>query len=116
VATTTSIGRTAETVAANYLEQQSFKILQQNWRTRWCEIDLVVTKANTIYFVEVKYRSSSVYGAGLDYITPKKLNQMRFAADFWLAKYNWRGDIAISAIELSGPHFNIDNFISEITG
>jgi len=99
--TTTAAGRAAEVAAANYLEQQGYKILQQNWRTRWCEIDLVAANGKIIYFVEVKYRSSSAYGTGLEYITPKKLNQMRFAADFWLAKYNWCGDGMLLGIEVA---------------
>jgi len=101
MATTTSVGRAAEKAAANYLEQLGYKILQQNWRTRWCEIDLVAANGKIIYFVEVKYRSSSAYGTGLEYITPKKLNQMRFAADFWLAKYNWRGEGMLLGIEVA---------------
>jgi len=101
MATTTSVGRAAEKAAANYLEQLGYKILQQNWRTRWCEIDLVAAKGNTIYFVEVKYRSTSAYGAGLDYITPKKLQQMIFAADFWQAKYNWQGNAIMLAAEVN---------------
>jgi len=101
MATTTSVGMAAETAAANYLQQQGYKIIQQNWRTRWCEIDLVAAKDKTIYFVEVKYRSSADYGTGLDYITPKKLNQMRFAADFWQAKYNWPGETIMLGVEVS---------------
>jgi uncharacterized protein (TIGR00252 family) len=94
---TTSAGREAESLVAKYLEKQGYKLLSQNWRTRFCEIDLVMKKSDTVYFIEVKYRSSSVYGDGLEYITPKKLNQMEFAVEVWCAHHNWSGNMTMLA-------------------
>ena len=98
---TTSIGRDAELRVANYLKKQKHKILALNWRTRWCEIDIVSSNKKCVYFTEVKYRSSDAWGAGLDYITEKKLKQMRFAAEFWLANQDWTGDSVLQAAEVS---------------
>jgi uncharacterized protein (TIGR00252 family) len=96
----TSIGREAETYVAQELQKQGFTLLYQNWRTRYCEIDLIMQKADAMYFIEVKYRSSSEYGAGLDYITPKKLSQIRFAAELWISKHLWRGDSILLGLEV----------------
>ena len=41
-------GREAEKVAANYLKKLGYKILAFNWRTRWCEIDIVAQKARAV--------------------------------------------------------------------
>lgn len=112
--TTTSTGRQAEQAAADYLAKKGYKILDQNWRTRWCEIDIVAQKKNTVYFVEVKYRKSTAWGSGLDYITPAKLKQMRFAAEFWVSTNDWNGDYSLLAIEVSGENFNVNDVISEI--
>ena len=96
----TSVGREAENDVANLLTKQGYKLLDQNWRTRLCEIDLIMSKKNVIYFIEVKYRSSSQYGSGLDYITPKKQKQMMFAAEMWSSKNNWEGHMALAAVEM----------------
>jgi uncharacterized protein (TIGR00252 family) len=98
----TVLGRAAEDAAAGFLRAKGCDILAQNWRTRWCEIDIVAFRSNTIYFVEVKYRSSVAWGDGLDYITPRKLQQMRFAAEFWCAKYKFGGDYRLAAVALTG--------------
>jgi hypothetical protein len=37
-----------------------------------------------MYFVEVKYRRTNRQGSGLEYVTAKKLEQMRFAASSWV--------------------------------
>ena len=110
----TSTGRAAEDAAAKFLKNKGYKIREQNWRTRWCEIDIVAEKDNCIYFVEVKYRQSDEWGGGLDYITPKKLNHMRFAAEFWVSSSRWQGDYFLSAVEVTGADYKITNFIPEI--
>jgi uncharacterized protein (TIGR00252 family) len=94
---TTSIGRSGEQLVAEYLQNSGYTVLMQNWRTRWCEIDIICKKAGCIYFVEVKSRKSDVFGDGLAYITPKKLQQMRFAAEFWAASQRWTGDYQLCA-------------------
>ena len=111
---TTSTGREAENAAAEYLKEQGYKVLTQNWRTRWCEIDIVAQKDKTIYFVEVKYRKSEDWGSGLEYITPKKLKQMQFATEFWASDHDWGGDYSLAAIEVTGPAFQITNFLPEL--
>ncbi|HMS23452.1 MAG TPA: YraN family protein [Candidatus Saccharibacteria bacterium] len=111
---TTSIGRQAEDAAADYLKQNGYKILDQNWRTRWCEIDIVAQKGKIISFVEVKYRKSTDFGGGLEYITPKKQQQMAFAAEFWVSSNKWKGDYNLSAVEVTGLKFEITEFLEGI--
>lgn len=108
---TTDTGRKAEAAVAEYLKRQGYKILDQNWRTRWCEIDIVAQQGQVIYFVEVKYRKTSNQGDGLDYITPKKLQQMSFAAEFWVARNNWHGEYTLAAASVFGDTFEVKNVI-----
>lgn len=111
----TEIGRRAEQIAAHYLQQKAFVILAQNWRTRWCEIDLVAKKGAVISFVEVKYRASDRQGLGLDYITPQKLQQMHFAAEFWQSRFgNDSFDYRLAAIEVSGSNFAVTAWVDDL--
>jgi len=100
-------GLRAEAVAADFLLQKGCQILARNWRTRWCEIDIVAERAAVAYFCEVKYRLRSSQGDGLDYITPKKVRQMQFAAGLWVAAQHWRGEYQLCAIEVTGPDFRV---------
>ena len=99
---TTATGRAAEAAAASFLQAKGCTVLAQNWRTRWCEIDIVAHRSGVLYFVEVKYRASGAWGTGLDYITPRKLQQMHFAASFWISRHKFDGDYRLAAIELTG--------------
>lgn len=104
-------GRKAEAAAANYLRMRGYKIIEQNWRRPRCEIDVIAEKDGTAYLVEVKYRGSDNQGSGLDYITPSKLKQMRYAAEIWATDVKWPGDYQLAAIELTGPDFTITHFV-----
>lgn len=108
-------GHKAEKVAADYLRARGFKIQGLNWKTRFCEIDIIAEKGKVMHFIEAKYRARDNQGSGLDYITPYKLKQMRFAAEMWIQENNWRGDYALSVIEISGLDFQVTNFLESIT-
>ncbi len=97
---TTSTGRDAEAHVAEYLKSKGHTIVDLNWRTRWCEIDIVSQDKKCVYFTEVKYRSSSDWGSGFDYITKKKQQQMRFAAEFWIAQNKWKKESVILGAEV----------------
>jgi uncharacterized protein (TIGR00252 family) len=106
-------GHAAEEVAAEYLSRQGYEILEKNWRTRYCEIDIVARHKNTVYFVEVKYRRTNKQGSGLEYVTPKKLQQMQFAAEMWVSDHKWKGGYQLAALEVSGENYEVTNFLTD---
>jgi uncharacterized protein (TIGR00252 family) len=111
----TEVGRRAEQVAAAYLRRRGYQVVAQNWRTRWCEIDLIVRKGSCIYFVEVKYRGSTAQGSGLEYITNRKLEQMHFAAEFWLAQHpQSQGDYRLAALEVTGQDYSVTAWLDDV--
>lgn len=112
--TTVETGRKAEAAAADFLKRKGCNIISQNWRTRMCEIDIIVQRSNIVYFCEVKYRATNRQGNGLEYITPKKLKQMRFAAESWAYVHGYNGDYQLCAIEVSGPEFNITAVVKDL--
>lgn len=84
--TTRELGNDSEEAASKYLRGDGHEIIERNWKTKWCEIDIVSEKDGELYFTEVKHRKSATAGDGLAAITPTKLRQMKFAATFYAAK------------------------------
>lgn len=108
-------GHDAEQHAAMYLKKQGYKVLALNWRRPRAEIDIVAQrKRGPITFVEVKYRQNTSQGAGLDYITPRKLQQMQFAAELWVSENKYDDEYVLGAIELAGAGYEVTNFIAEL--
>jgi ribonuclease HII len=51
--TTKQIGDSAEHAASEYLKSAGHTILERNWKTKFCEIDIVSQYEGTLYFSEV---------------------------------------------------------------
>jgi putative endonuclease len=110
----TETGRKAEVAARLYLEMRGYKLLEQNWRRPYAEVDLIVRKDDVLHFVEVKYRKTDEQGSGLDAITPEKLRKMKRGAESYVEETKWPGEYVLSAIELAGPTFAVMNFVDNV--
>lgn len=106
-------GFRAEEQVSEYLAKSGYKVLARNWRTKWCEVDIIAQKSNCVYFVEVKYRTNAGQGSGFDYITKSKLHKMDLAARSWVELNGWKGEHTLSVAEVGGPDFAVE-FIEDI--
>jgi ribonuclease HII len=105
VSTTKQIGTAAETSVADYLKRCGHQVLNRNWKTKYCEIDIISQRGDTIYFTEVKYRHQSSQGGGLEAITSKKLRQMKFAAECFSASYKLDNiDLQLAVASVTSPN------------
>ncbi len=86
----TAIAQLGEQLVAQWLTTKGWTILQQNWRCRWGEIDIIAQSSlkATLAFVEVKTRSSGSWDAGgILAITLQKQAKITRTAAFFLAEY-----------------------------
>lgn len=96
-------GKRAESLAAEELVRRGHSVLTQNWKTKYCEIDIISSKDGVLYFSEVKYRKNAMSGDGLAAITAKKLAQMRFAVEYYIASHRAeQADVRLQAISMTG--------------
>ncbi len=99
---TTEMGRRAEVLVARHLQSMNYKVIDTNWKTKTCEVDLIAFKNDTVFFVEVKYRGTPFQGSGLEYITSAKLKRMHYAAELWTAMHYWVGEYVLSGASVNG--------------
>lgn len=115
-----SSGHHAEQVAAKYLEDRGYEIIELNWRVKRAEIDIIARKKrrfgtkHPVVFVEVKHRKNVSQGTGFDYITSKKVAQMQFAAELYVATTNYKGEYSLGAIELISDGYEVTEFFENI--
>ena len=79
-----TFGNHGESLAREYLQAQGYRILEQNFRNKLGEIDLVVQDGKTICFVEVKTRQSLNQGQPYEAVTPWKIRKLSQMATFYL--------------------------------
>ena len=115
-----SIGKWGEGLAADYLQERGYIILDRNARTPYGEIDLVarqelirsgllqmgvVDRSYVTVFVEVKTRSSSSFGLPEESITPRKQAHLVAAAQAYLQAHpEMDGDWRVDVISIQRSH------------
>lgn len=79
------IGAYYEALACRYLAQKGFVILQQNFRVRQGEIDIIANDHGTLVFVEVKYRNDCSKGLPEEAVGIRKQRQICKVCLFYLS-------------------------------
>jgi putative endonuclease len=91
-------GRLGEEIARKHLEQKGYKIIEQNYKTKYGEIDLIARKGKELIFVEVRTKKGENYGLPEDTINKKKLKKIWLNTKAYMAIKKWRGLSRIDAI------------------
>ena len=87
-----SIGREAEQIAADFLREHGYDILDQNYTFKHMgELDIVAETEGTLVIVEVRFRRSRHYGSPEGSLTPRKLRTIRRVAQAWMAHHRRYG-------------------------
>ncbi len=81
---TQQLGFTIENWALKQLERQGLSIVQQNYRTRFGEIDLIMHNSTDIIFIEVRYRKSLQFGCPIESVTWPKQKRIIRTAEYFL--------------------------------
>ena len=83
------LGAAGEEAAARHLVAQGYRVVAKNHRCRRGEVDLVVEKGEVLAFVEVRTRSSALFGGPAASVGFHKQRRVIAAARDFLA--HWRG-------------------------
>lgn len=75
-------GRTAETIAATYLRMKGYRVIEQRFRSKRGEIDLIVKRNNLTAFIEVKARKTRE--EALYALTFTQRRRIEAAAEDWM--------------------------------
>ena len=76
-----------EEMARAWLGARGLRLLQANYRCPFGEIDLIMRDADTLCFVEVKYRRSRGFGGAAASIPPAKQRKLVRSAQHYLASH-----------------------------
>ena len=99
------IGRLGENLAAEFLTSKGWEIVSRNYRHGKAEIDLIVKREDWTIFVEVKTRSSSMYGEPEEFVDEFKARKIYDAAEEFIFSTDWQGHVRfdVVSIKLTNP-------------
>ena len=101
---TTELGAIGENLAAEYLKNKGFSVVERNFRTRHLEIDLICENETHLLFVEVKTRTDtggiSRYGRPGAAVDAKKRQHLTDAANNYLRAHPQAKKPRIDVVEV----------------
>ncbi len=114
------LGKRGEALARQELEKAGYKILAQNWRTRFGEIDLVAEREGMVVFVEVKARTSHDFGRPEESVTRRKRRKLIQTAQAYLqstgrAQVPWRIDVIAVDMDRKGNLIRLEHLEDVVT-
>lgn len=77
-------GAQAEQWALHYLQGQGLRLVTQNYRSRFGEIDLIMQQGAVLVFVEVRLRRNGNFGGAAASIDPHKQQRLIRTAEQYL--------------------------------
>ncbi len=77
-------GKEGEELAVAFLSKKGYQIIEQNYRYRKAEVDIIAKKDRVLAFVEVKSRRSNYTERIADTVSKKKIKLLVMAADHYL--------------------------------
>lgn len=92
------VGKIGEDLAKKFLEEKGYKILEQNYKTKFAEIDLIAQSKNNLVFVEVRTKIGENFGTPEDTINRQKLWKVLQNSKSYLAFKKWQGPARIDAV------------------
>jgi len=79
-------GKSGEGLAAQFLKKNGYRILENNFRCRYGEIDIIATEGKTLAFIEVKTKTNNRFGPPKLAVDFKKQRQISKAALAYLTQ------------------------------
>jgi putative endonuclease len=76
MATHNRTGQLGEQMAAAYFIAAGYTIIEKNWRHSHWEVDIIASKDNILYFIEVKTRRTKNFGLPEENVNTKKIQYL----------------------------------------
>ena len=93
-----------EAIAATHLAQKGLTLLEQNYNSRFGEIDLIMRDQNTLVFIEVRQRSSNRFGDALASVDQRKQQKIILTAQHYLSTHPDDSPCRFDVVALDKDH------------
>ncbi|MDR2854419.1 MAG: YraN family protein [Prevotellaceae bacterium] len=94
------LGRRGEEIAQQYLLSKNYLIIDTNWKAGHYELDIVATKGDWLVVVEVKTRSTALFGRPEEFIDAAKMKRIGVATHHYVLAKQITSDIRFDIISI----------------
>ena len=94
------LGEEGEKIAVRYLQSKGYVIYEMNWRFGKLEVDIIAEDGRELIFIEVKSRSSEIYGRPEEAIDGVKELAILNAAEIYVRDFNLEIEVRFDVISV----------------
>ena len=94
----------SEIIAQKYLTQHGLKLIEQNYHSRYGEIDLIMQDQSTLVFIEVRQRSPQFFGGALASVDLRKQQKITLTAQQYLSARHIDSACRFDVVALDKDH------------
>lgn len=100
------LGKWGEEMAAEYLQQKGYRIIERDWRSGNRDIDIIAQAPDlsTLVFVEVKTRKNEVIMRAADAVNPTKARNIALSANNYIKMHHVDGLLRFDIITIVGTN------------
>ena len=100
------LGKWGEEMAAEYLQQKGYRIIERDWRSGNRDIDIIAQAPDlsTLVFVEVKTRKNEVIMRAADAVNPTKARNIALSANNYIKMRHIDGLLRFDIITIVGTN------------
>ncbi|MFN2581720.1 MAG: YraN family protein [Candidatus Dormibacteria bacterium] len=84
------VGHAGEAAALKHLEEQGFRVLAKDWRSRLGQADIIAEDGDTLVLVEVKARRGTGFGPPQEAVDARKQRKLRTLLEVYRAQAHRR--------------------------
>ncbi|MCK4518477.1 MAG: YraN family protein [Candidatus Omnitrophica bacterium] len=90
-------GYMGEAIAKKYLEDNGYRVVELNYRTKYAEIDLIAYDKDVLVFIEVRTKIGEQFGTPEETINKNKISRLIRNAEAYIAIKNCQKECRIDA-------------------
>lgn len=106
------LGKLGEDLAVSFLEENGYEVLERNYHFQKAEIDIIAKHDNKLIVIEVKTRSSLVFGLPQDFIKPSKIKLLVKGINHYIEVNDLNFEVRFDIIAIhknNQNHFEIEH-------
>ena len=112
---TKATGQLGERLAQDFLKERGYQIVETNYRSPDGEVDIIVSQKGVLVFVEVRTKSSHMFGTPEESVNRRKKQKLIAVSQHYLQNHepqppSWRIDFVAVELDNRGKLNRIEHF------
>ena len=96
------LGKWGEELAAEYLQEKGYEIIERDWKSGHHDLDIIAKEGGTLVIVEVKTRRNRLFGDPEEAIDYRKRRSLQSAINHYVKSHRVKATVRFDIISIVG--------------